>query len=187
MTTGGIISRRSRGIQRGSYFETSKKRSRISILCKMGRISDHRSIVGTGKFLFKRWWCSWSVQDMSPTVIMSSSTPDTASLLSLTNDLDELDWYFQNLFDQFGNMYGFLEDINHLLVVCPLEFLIFEIQQLVSFLRRYWTLCLPLAHSTIGHFTHSPSTTHQKPLLHSSARINKFCMWNIFYEETPLL
>ena len=65
---------------------------------------------------------------------MNSLTPDTASLLSLTNDLDELDWHFQNLFDQFGNMYGFLEDINHLLVDCPLEFLIFEIQQLVSFL-----------------------------------------------------
>ena len=68
---------------------------------------------------------------------MNSSTPDTASLLSLTNDLDKLDWHFQNLFDQFGNMYSFLEDINHLLVDCPLEFLIFEIQQLVSFLRRH--------------------------------------------------
>ena len=68
---------------------------------------------------------------------MDSSTPDTASLLSLANKLDELDWYFQDLFDQFGNMYSFLEDINRLLVDCPLEFLIFETQQLVSFLRRH--------------------------------------------------
>ena len=66
---------------------------------------------------------------------MNSSTPDTASLLSLTNDLDELDWHFQDLFDRFGNMYSFLEDINRLLIDCPLEFLIFETQQLVSFLR----------------------------------------------------
>ena len=64
-------------------------------------------------------------------------TPKTASSLSLTNDLEELDWYFQDLFDQFGNVYGLLEDINQLMVNCPLEFLLFEIQQLVSFLRRY--------------------------------------------------
>ena len=70
-------------------------------------------------------------------MIVNSSTPETASLLSLTDDLDELDWHFQNLFDQFGNMYGLLEDINQLLVDCPLEFLIFEIQQLFSFLRRH--------------------------------------------------
>ena len=68
---------------------------------------------------------------------MDSSTPDTASLLSLANDLNELDWHFQDLFDQFGNMYSFLDDINRLLVGCPLEFLIFETQQLVSFLRRH--------------------------------------------------
>ena len=68
---------------------------------------------------------------------MNSPTPDTASLLSLANDLNELDWHFQDLFDQFGNMYSFLEDINRLLDDCPLEFLIFETQQLVSFLRRH--------------------------------------------------
>ena len=65
----------------------------------------------------------------------NSPTPETASSLSLTNDLEELDWYFQDLFDQFGNVYGLLEDINQLMVDCPLEFLLFEIQQLVSFLR----------------------------------------------------
>ena len=68
---------------------------------------------------------------------MDSSTPDTASLLSLANNLDELDWHFQDLFNQFGNMYSFLDDINRLLVDCPLEFLIFETQQLVLFLRRH--------------------------------------------------
>ena len=68
---------------------------------------------------------------------MNSTTSDTASSLSLTNDLEEMDWYFQDLFDQFGNMYSFLEDINRLLIDCPLEFLIFETQQLVSFLRQH--------------------------------------------------
>ena len=68
---------------------------------------------------------------------MNSTTPDTASSLSLANDLEEMDWYFQDLFDQFGNMYSFLEDINRLLIDCPLEFLVFETQQLVSFLRRH--------------------------------------------------
>ena len=67
----------------------------------------------------------------------SSSTPGTASFLSLTNDLEELDWYFQDMFDQFGNVYCFLDDINQLLVDYPLEFLLFKIQQLVSFLRRH--------------------------------------------------
>ena len=67
----------------------------------------------------------------------TEDTPETASFSSLTNDLEELDWHFQDLFDQFGNMYGLLEDINQLLVNCPLEFLLFEIQQLVSFLRRH--------------------------------------------------
>ena len=61
-------------------------------------------------------------------------TPETASSSPLINKLEELDWYFQDLFDQFGNIYGLLEDINQLTVNCPLEFLLFEIQQLVSFL-----------------------------------------------------
>ena len=68
-------------------------------------------------------------------MISSSSTPETASSLSLTNDLKELNWYFQDMFDQFGNVYCFLDDINQLLIDYPLEFLLFEIQQLVSFLR----------------------------------------------------
>ena len=68
---------------------------------------------------------------------MNLSTSDTASSLSLANDLEEIDWYFQDLFDQLKNMYSFLEDINRLLVDCPLEFLVFETQQLVSFLRQH--------------------------------------------------
>ena len=70
-------------------------------------------------------------------MISNLLTPETASSLSLTDDLEELDWYFQDLFDQFGNIYGLLEDINQLTVDCPLEFLLFEIQQLVSFLRQH--------------------------------------------------
>ena len=66
---------------------------------------------------------------------MNMSTPETASLLSLMNNAEELDWYFQNMFDQLGNLYCFFNNINHLLVDCPLEFLLFEIQQLVSFLQ----------------------------------------------------
>ena len=70
-------------------------------------------------------------------MISSSSTPETTSSLSLMNDLEELDWYFQDMFDQFGNVYGLFDDINQLLVDYALEFLLFEIQQLVSFLRRH--------------------------------------------------
>ena len=68
---------------------------------------------------------------------MNPSTPKTASMVSLTDDLEELDWRFEDIFDQFGNVYCLFSDINHLLVDCPLEFLLFEIQQLVSFLRRH--------------------------------------------------
>ena len=67
----------------------------------------------------------------------SSLTPKTTSSLSLTNDLEELDWYFQDIFDQFRNVYGLFDDINQLLVNYPLEFLLLEIQQLVSFLQRH--------------------------------------------------
>ena len=70
-------------------------------------------------------------------MISSSLTPKTTPSLSLTNDLEELDWYFQDIFDQFGNVYCLLDDINQLLIDYPLEFLLFEIQQLVSFLRRH--------------------------------------------------
>ena len=68
---------------------------------------------------------------------MNSSTLETASMLSLTDDLEELDWYFEDMFDQFGNMYCLFDDINRLLVDCPLEFLLFKTQQLVSFLRHH--------------------------------------------------
>ena len=68
---------------------------------------------------------------------MNPSTLKTASMVSLTDDLEELDWHFEDIFDQFGNVYCLFSDINHLLVDCPLEFLLFEIQQLVSFLRRH--------------------------------------------------
>ena len=64
---------------------------------------------------------------------MNPSTPKTASMVSLTDDLEELDWCFEDIFDQFGNVYCLFSDINHLLVNYPLEFLLFEIQQLVSF------------------------------------------------------
>ena len=47
---------------------------------------------------------------------MNSSTPESASLLLLTNDMEELDWYFQDMFDQFGNLYCLFDDINCLLV-----------------------------------------------------------------------
>ena len=70
-------------------------------------------------------------------MISSSLTPKTTPSLSLTNDLEELDWYFQDIFDQFGNVYCLLDDINQLLIDYPLEFLLFKIQQLVSFLRRH--------------------------------------------------
>ena len=66
---------------------------------------------------------------------MNSLTPETASMLSLVNDTEELDWYFQDMFDQLGNLYCLFDDINRLLIDCPLEFLLFEVQQLVSFLR----------------------------------------------------
>ena len=66
---------------------------------------------------------------------MNLSTPETASMLSLTDDLEELNWYFEDMFDQFGNVYCLFDDINRLLIDCPLEFLLFETQQLVSFLH----------------------------------------------------
>ena len=68
---------------------------------------------------------------------MNSSTLETASMISLTDDLEELDRHFEDIFNQFGNMYCLFNNINHLLVDCPLEFLLFEIQQLVSFLCRH--------------------------------------------------
>ena len=66
---------------------------------------------------------------------MNTPTSETASMLSFTNQTKELDWYFQDIFDQLGNLYGFFEDINRLIAECPLEFILFEIQNLTSFLR----------------------------------------------------
>ena len=100
------------------------------------RISDHRSLMGTRGILFERRWHSRSVQTMPPT--MNSLTPETASTLSLTDNMEELDWYFQDIFNQFGNMYCLFNDINRLLNDCPLEFLLFKVQQLISFLRWHW-------------------------------------------------
>ena len=68
---------------------------------------------------------------------MNPPTPKTASVISLTDDLEELDLHFENIFDQFGNAYCLFDNINCLLANCPLEFLLFKIQQLVSFLRRH--------------------------------------------------
>ena len=68
---------------------------------------------------------------------MNSSTPETASMLSLTDNLEELNWYFKDMFDQFRNVYCLFDNINHLLINCPLEFLLFKTQQLVSFLCRH--------------------------------------------------
>ena len=65
---------------------------------------------------------------------MNPLTPKTASMVSLADNLEELDLHFENIFDQFGNAYCLFNDINCLLANCPLEFLLFEIQQLVSFL-----------------------------------------------------
>ena len=63
---------------------------------------------------------------------MNSLTSETASTLSLMDDMEELDWYFQDIFDQFGNVYCLFNNINCLLDDCPLEFLLFEVQQLIS-------------------------------------------------------
>ena len=104
----------------------------------MGRIPDHWSFMGTGGVLFKWWQHSRSAQTMSPA--MNPLPPETASVLLLKNNMEELDWYFQDIFDQFGNMYCFLDDINRLLNECPLEFLLFETQQLISFLRCHWNV-----------------------------------------------
>ena len=68
---------------------------------------------------------------------MNRPSEESTRIPMLEQHLDELDWYFQELFDQFGNVYCCFNDINHLVSTHPLEFLLFEIQQLVSFLRRH--------------------------------------------------
>ena len=68
---------------------------------------------------------------------MNPLTPETTSTLSLKNNMEELNWHFQDIFNQFGNMYCFFDDKNHLLDECPLEFFLFEVQQLISFLQQH--------------------------------------------------
>ena len=80
---------------------------------------------------------------------MNSLTPETASMLSLMDDMEELDWYFQNIFDQFGNVYCLFNNINCLLNDCSIEFLLFEVQQLISFLRWHWNAFHPRLRTTI--------------------------------------
>ena len=97
---------------------------------------------------------------------MNPSTPKTASMVSLADDLEELDLHFEEIFDQFRNAYCLFDDINRLLTNCPLEFLLFEIQQLVSFLHRHWK-CPPLALIINNLLPPSPSRIPQNlsPLL----------------------
>ena len=80
---------------------------------------------------------------------MNSLTPETASMLSLMDDMEELDWYFQNIFDQFGNVYCLFNNINCLVNDCSIEFLLFEVQQLISFLRQHWNAFHPRLRTTI--------------------------------------
>ena len=68
---------------------------------------------------------------------MNKPSTESTRAPTLEQHLDELNWHFQELFDQLGNVYCCFDDINCLVSTCPLEFLLFEIQQLVSFLRRH--------------------------------------------------
>ena len=68
---------------------------------------------------------------------MNKESHETVTCPSLHDCLEELNWHFQDIFDQFGNVYGLLDDINHLIVSYLLEYLLFEIQQTVSFLHRH--------------------------------------------------
>ena len=68
---------------------------------------------------------------------MNTPSIESTRVPSLHDHLDELDYHFQNLFDQFGNAYCCFDDINHLIATCPLEFLLIEIQHLILFLRRH--------------------------------------------------
>ena len=64
MTSTWFIGRR-RSLHSRTDIKTSKKRTRISILCFMGRISDHRSIVGIGVSIFCWWWHAGTLQAMT--------------------------------------------------------------------------------------------------------------------------
>ena len=80
---------------------------------------------------------------------MNSLTPETASTLLLMDNMEELDWYFQDIFNQFGNMYCLFDNINRLLEDCPLEFFLFEVQQLISFLWQHWNASHPCLRTMI--------------------------------------
>ena len=116
---------------------------------------------------------------------MNSSTPETASMLSLTDDLEELDWYFEDMFDQFGNVYCLFNDINRLLVDCPLEFLLFETQQLVSFLCCHWK-CPLSKHTNNDHLPHFPLNTPPIPSLPLLEKIVKYPTSVTSYGDNPL-
>ena len=102
---------------------------------KVERIPDHWGIVGTWRDIYRRGELAWSVQALTST--MNRESHKTVTCPSLHDCLEELDWHFQDIFDQFRNVYGLLDDINCLIASYPLEFLLFEIQQTVSFLRRH--------------------------------------------------
>ena len=149
----------------------------------MGRISDHRGFMGTRGIFLERWRYSQPVQTTSP--VMNSSTLETASVLSLTGDLEELDWYFQDMFDQFGNVYCLFDDINCLLINCPLKFLLLETQQLVSFLRRHYK-CPPFKpmNSDLLPLFPSPINPNLSPLLYG--RIDRSPTFGTSYEDSTL-
>ena len=115
--------------------KTLKTRMELPILHQVKRLSNHQGIMGTRGTIYRHWRAPRSVQASSLT--MNRLTPEATSLLLLTNDVEELDWYFQDIFNQFRNLYCFLHNISCLFVDCPLEFLLFETQQLVSFLHCY--------------------------------------------------
>lgn len=92
-----------RGLWGWNHSEPPETRQGIPVLRQMARIPNHWSIVGTGKCVFGQQQTATTVQTTMPT--MNNSTHETTSLLSLSNHLEEMDWYFQDLFNQFRNIY----------------------------------------------------------------------------------
>ena len=70
-------------------------------------------------------------------------------------------------------------------VDCPLEFLLFKIQQLVSFLRCHWR-CPSPEHTVNNRSPHSPLHTPPNLLPPSSKKTVKYLMSAIFYEDNML-
>ena len=137
---------------------------------------------------------------------MNSLTPETASMLSLTNDMEKLDWYFQDIFNQFGNVYCLFNNINRLLDDCPLEFLLFEVQQLISFLQWHWNAshshlqttilcplpyCLFLWNLRLSHMWKSPNPPYSIPstrttrLLGSFSTLFDYLLHHLFFRTNP--